>query len=670
MRIDLVKERLLNFQAARDRTVQFDRTTNTILGPNRSQKTTLFDAFVWSLFGKNSAGKANFDLRTVDPNTEQVILHLSHEVELDFIVDGEPVNIRKQLIERWEKIRGDTTETYKGNKHAYYFNNVIQDTATQFSARLAELFDEQTFRLVTDPTFFNNDEFFPWKKRRDLLFKMAGGFTDEILASGNEKFLKLLEIYRKKGTDGEDQYKKEVANNILTLKKKLAEIDTRIDENKRSRPEPLDWNALEIQITDARDKMDRIESLLSSRVLALKEKSKNVTDLQQQKFDLEISIKGIESAILSKIQTEKLTAGHDLRIAEQTLKSFEDNLTALQEKIEQSEAKIKNLKSEKEQLTQKWHDEKQKQIVYDEDMFSCVTCKRPLEAQGLYEVKELQTKNFNEAKVKQLAKISAEGKDTAAQISTSENILSEQQASALNLKSEISKWQKEVSLQKEKVVPETDENKRYEELIKSNESYSEKTSKLSELKEALSKVNEESEDDEKTGLELQKKELSLSLDELKAKYAKKEDLENRDKRDKELEKEHSDTAQRIAEYQHVEDVMMELTRHKVSLVDEKINSLFKVVKFKMFNLLNNGGTEETCICMVDGVPYPSVNTGHQILAGIDIINVLCKHYDLYAPIWIDNAESITEPIECISQVIKLHAFKTPDGQLMLNDKPI
>ena len=39
--------------------------------------------------------------------------------------------------------------------------------------------------------------------------------------------------------------------------------------------------------------------------------------------------------------------------------------------------------------------------------------------------------------------------------------------------------------------------------------------------------------------------------------------------------------------------------------------------------------------------------------GLDIINGLCKNYGVYAPIFIDNRESVTEIIETESQIINL-----------------
>ena len=45
---------LLNFKGVRELTVDFDEHETNIFGANHTGKTTLFDAFVWLLFDKDS----------------------------------------------------------------------------------------------------------------------------------------------------------------------------------------------------------------------------------------------------------------------------------------------------------------------------------------------------------------------------------------------------------------------------------------------------------------------------------------------------------------------------------------------------------------------------------------------------------------------------------------
>ena len=88
-------------------------------------------------------------------------------------------------------------------------------------------------------------------------------------------------------------------------------------------------------------------------------------------------------------------------------------------------------------------------------------------------------------------------------------------------------------------------------------------------------------------------------------------------------------------------------------LEQRINGRFKLVKFKMFEEQINGGKTETCITLINGVPYSDANTASKIQAGIDIINTLSEHYDIKAPIWVDNKESVVKLPYTECQLINL-----------------
>ena len=77
-------------------------------------------------------------------------------------------------------------------------------------------------------------------------------------------------------------------------------------------------------------------------------------------------------------------------------------------------------------------------------------------------------------------------------------------------------------------------------------------------------------------------------------------------------------------------------------ISDSINQHFKKVNFKLFETLLNGGVKECCECTVGGVPFSSLNSGHRIVAGLDIISSLSELYDVYCPIFTDNSESIND----------------------------
>ena len=71
---------------------------------------------------------------------------------------------------------------------------------------------------------------------------------------------------------------------------------------------------------------------------------------------------------------------------------------------------------------------------------------------------------------------------------------------------------------------------------------------------------------------------------------------------------------------------------------------------------------------VDGVPYEDLNNAMRINAGLDIINTLSEHYEITAPIFADNAESVNELIDVKSQLIKLIVSKHKNLRVEVQDQ--
>ena len=62
-----------------------------------------------------------------------------------------------------------------------------------------------------------------------------------------------------------------------------------------------------------------------------------------------------------------------------------------------------------------------------------------------------------------------------------------------------------------------------------------------------------------------------------------------------------------------------------------------------------------------GVPYNSMNDAKRILVGLDVIRAFCEFYQVNAPVFIDNGESITaHDFDVASQVIRLNVNEQYD----------
>lgn len=130
-----------------------------------------------------------------------------------------------------------------------------------------------------------------------------------------------------------------------------------------------------------------------------------------------------------------------------------------------------------------------------------------------------------------------------------------------------------------------------------------------------------------------------------------------DERIWQLQEEQKEIGQKVADQEQILYMLEEFIRFKLDKVSETINSHFKTVNFKLFEMQLNGGMKDCCECTVNGVGYSDLNNGHKILAGLDIIRSLSGLYGVSCPIFVDNAESLTSNYTSDSQLVLLIAKK-------------
>ena len=143
------------------------------------------------------------------------------------------------------------------------------------------------------------------------------------------------------------------------------------------------------------------------------------------------------------------------------------------------------------------------------------------------------------------------------------------------------------------------------------------------------------------------------INDLKVKLSVSQIVDGINNRIAELETQQKSLAKELSGYEKQEFIVDKFNKSKIVLIENTINGKFKYVKFKMFDVAISGGESECCETLYNGVPFQDVNTAGKILCGIDIINAFSEHYGVYAPIFLDNRESVTEIPETKSQVVNL-----------------
>ena len=125
------------------------------------------------------------------------------------------------------------------------------------------------------------------------------------------------------------------------------------------------------------------------------------------------------------------------------------------------------------------------------------------------------------------------------------------------------------------------------------------------------------------------------------------------KRVEELREDARNAAQCLEAIESMLFLIDEYSRYKTKFIEDSINSLFRIARFRLFREQANGGIEDRCDVVYGGVPYINVNNGAKINVGIDIINTLSGSYGVTVPLFIDNAESVTKIESSDTQIIRL-----------------
>lgn len=650
MRSIIIKEiHFVNFKGFRNMTIEFNEDITTICGRNGSGKTSIFDGFTWLLFGKDSQDRKAFNIKTLDENGK-AIPKLPHEVSAIIVVDGETIELCRRFNEKWVKRRGQIEEEFTGHEEERLYNNVPM-SLKEWNEKISNICSEQVFKFITNPKYFVSQK--P-DVQRAMLFRMAGELSDADIAAGNDDFSALLASLTGKTME---EYKKEIQAKKRRIKAEIEAIPERIDERKRdiSALSEYDYPSIEASIKDKQDKVAKIEAEmldLSKKNEAISKKRseaiKELGQLKERKLRLEYEIK------------EKVTADYRAAISKKNdiqskISYLERNIQSLSNRRDGLKRTIEECASYREKLIAEWKSINASTITFNENDFVCPTCKRPLNIDDIEKKQQEMTENFNLTKSSRLAENNRKGQENKKK-------MQEAEAAIISIDSEIKKASEDIEKLKsaEEYAINLVEPDAYP-IIEGNTEYQKLSEEISAKEKAL-----EGSSTNNVDTSSQKQELSLlksEIDSLKRTLANRETIIRNTQRIGELEAQYKEGAQELADLERIEFTMAAFNKARIEAIDKRINGMFSLVKFKMYEQQINGGEIETCEAVVNGIPYSGQNNAMQINMGIDIINAICKFEGITAPIFIDNAESVNEFIPSHSQVIKL--VVTTDNELSI-----
>lgn len=651
--ITILSIELINFKGIKNQRIEFGKTTD-IFGANATGKTSIFDAFTWCLFGKDSTDRKDFEIKTLD-QFGVVIPKIDHEVTAVIEVNGTTHTIKRTLKENWVKKRGSEEREFSGNVTEYSWNGVPMQQK-EFQSRVSEILEEGIFKLITNPLAFNSMK---WQDRRNILTAMAP-ISDEELANGNEAFEKLLNDA--KAYKSLEEYKKMINASIKEAKEKIKNIPARIDEVTRQKPQALDFVKIESDLSAKNTELSNVDTQIQDANASIQTLVSQRRDQSIAIGNLENEITNIESAARNEANrpsddTELTKLTSSLSNKKSELETAENGLKTLNQSVESKKSRVNDLVSQMDTKRNQWNSENSKTFVFDEENCKCPTCNTKFDADKVEEKRNELLTNFNTNKTSILNRISSEGaslkqekENLESEITSLNDRISKGNAVVKTLKEEIKTITSNIDTHNANASNEPKDTKLiYECILSENASYKAKKEELVKLKDTLVNVPEV----DNSALVEKRKSIVEEIDNLKGQLNLKSQIESCDARIKQLNDEESTLAQQIANVEKVEFAIEKFNKMKVDRLEQEINKRFKLVKFRMFETQINGGLSECCDALIDGVPFSDANTASKINAGIDIINTLCEFYQVTAPIFIDNSESVHTLIECQSQLVRL-----------------
>lgn len=634
---------LVNFKGVRDFSIAFNDGITTVCGDNGTGKTTLYDAYLWLLFGKDSTGRSDgangFNVKTTGEDGKP-IYRLEHSVTAVLEVDGKEIKLQRSLVEKWQKVNGTTDEVMK-DETQYFINDVRTGTKKEYQAEISEIIPEDVFRMITNPYYFTS---LSAETQKDMLLEMVGNIDDEEVAATDPDFLALLDQIN--GTSLA-KWAREIAAKKKACNDALATIPASIETAQKLMPESENWAVLEKQLKEVQDRVKEIDAQIADKSALNDEAYKRKMTLMKQQADKRIKLQDRENTIRMEANAAHNKALSDIQQMENELSIYQKNLDNYRNDKMNVDGKIDELNGKLVEMREQFKAVAKEQFPEPSgDVLVCPTCGEPYKGENLENAIAKLRGNFEQSKSKRQKDIQTKGKqykaeyDRAVEQQTKlTGLIAKLEDDALEIKGNI-----EIKKNNIPVAGNADE------AIANDK---ECIALRNDIAEIANQLQVEVPQADVSELQNEKADSNAAIADINKRLGKRAMIERVYKEIADLEEKRIANNQAKADLEKWEDVYLRFQKAKDEVLMQRINGLFNVVSFSFVKEQKNGGEKVTCYCMVNGVPYADVNACGKVNAGLDIINAICATKGISAPIFIDNRESFNQIIPTISQIVNL-----------------
>lgn len=642
MNLYLKRLELENFKGVKKATYDFGDETR-IDGQNASGKSTIVDAFCWLLFNKDSHGNApgsdKFREKPLDSNGQE-IHYLETSVTACFDLDGQPFNLRRMQKENWVKKRGCADATYQGNVSTYWINEV-ETKSTDFSARIASIANGDVFLLITTLGAFTAMD---WKKRRALLMSLSGIDVDAELLARAEYAAIAKEAAAINASI--DDLRKVFTDRKKRIAQELTLIPARIDEARRMRPEFTDreMNDAEFNLNDAIADLQKCDALIAKQSAG----DGSAAALQSQILSVESELIAAKRRISDDFNANRDRLRRDLNDAIRRSDAAQKAQIAASKLATDAKVKVSDSGTALENLRVEYKIVYASRFTPPEVHDVCPTCGQAIPQERIASIIADAKSKFDADRANRLAEINRRGQEFKQRDMALREACDAAEEALTQADADFAAARHDLDTAKDAyaaypAVPDFTADARVQEL--QDQLY------------ALRAEKTNSPDDKMKQLVDRRDELQMRIDNARAILAKRDTAKQVDARIAELEANQTELGHKRAEIEVLICDVEHFIADRCGLLEESINCKFPTIRWKLFDRQINGALVDCCECLIpsDGtfVPYGCANTAASVNADIEIIGVLSRHYDVTAPLFVDNAERVNYIVRPAGQLITL-----------------
>lgn len=632
MKITFRKLIIKNFKGIEELEVNYDASVTNILGANHTGKTTTADAIMWVLFGKNSEGQTKFGISPKD-NENNIIPNLENVVELTMAVDDHVYTlrkVRKGVTNKKDERTGNTVECFINDRRM---------TLTDYQAEIKTICPENLFKAITSPQYFNS---LTADQQRALLVKMVGETSPEQVAAGDKDFAAMLNEI---GGEDVKAYREHLSYMMKQVKESLSALPERITENEEMRQQLQDAGT---NFAAMRKRLDEVEKAIKKYDEQLLDSTAAVTQQQQQRAEIRRQLGEIEKeqqTIRYRIDTEnrKQAKLHDDKVAdlEYQVKDVSKNLDRKSEEIQRCEQDLQGIELLAADFRKRWQEVESETFEWDTTKEICPTCGQPLPVIDVERLKKESNDRWMNAHMAKQDALDAEVTNIKERKRRTEATLFDSRLQLETLKEQQAAAERQLDEARQETVvsSKAEDDNRWAELESEREQL---THQLNIMKEEITSNGD-------CQIILQNKaDLQKQRDQLKADLGRENLIAMRTERIEELSEQMRTLNQQLTELESKDYTANRFENAMIKDLESRVNGLFDLVRFSMFETLLNGSTRPTCVMTMHGVPYNDLSNSEKINAGIDLMKAMSRYNDVFAPIVIDNAESCNHilPTEC------------------------